>query len=341
MPVNDFELFQNGQARASELKRLAKTTEANSRLAGVGGATVRRNSGGIEVTLSNPVVFWAKITGNNAGSPAAHSWTEQGEPGTSPPLTDATDARTGTTTVFPAYAIDGGIVPNGHIVRLYLSTGGDYYLFDPGMAGSTGSTLTVEELNGSATSVPNVTDLQFDHADGFVITSIVSHFATVNIAAASTTQRGIVSLADQELGAGSKRFAANVVLGYTGEILFNNNGFSVDSDSVRVFGGGISPDFNVVLGGAAAVDPTYVGLHMLYGGGAPKIYAVGSVMSTGTVGAGFGVHDSVNSIDYIGINGTGFTSVNVQGGIVVAGSSGGSATPFASDLATYTYAGGL
>jgi hypothetical protein len=134
MPIDDFQFFKDGQARVSELKRLGDEVEANSRLAGVGGAVVRRNSAGIEVSLPQAVFFWAKITGNDGGSPAAHSWTEQGEPSGGPPLADATDARTGTTTAWPAYALNGAVMSTNSIVRLYLSLGGDYYLFDPGPA---------------------------------------------------------------------------------------------------------------------------------------------------------------------------------------------------------------
>src|ERR1051325_7381546 len=135
MPIQDLQpMNADGQISAGELVRLGQEVRAHDKVAVGNGLTVSRNGAGFQIGMTRPIMFWAKITSNNGASPAAHAWTEQGEPTAGPPLTNATDARTGTTTVFPAFALDGGITATGHVVRLYLSNGGDYYLFDPGMA---------------------------------------------------------------------------------------------------------------------------------------------------------------------------------------------------------------
>ena len=94
----------------------------------------------------------------------------------------------------------GGAVA-GHA---WFSSGGS-------MGGGTG-TLTVEEVDGSP-SVANVATLRFDQVDGFVVSTTGAGVARVDMAAATLTQAGVISLSAQVMGDGDKTFDDNVFAG--------------------------------------------------------------------------------------------------------------------------------
>jgi hypothetical protein len=358
MPVSDFQpITESGGLDVFELKRLGREVAAHDKLVGGSGLIVRRNGAGFQIDRQDPVVFWAKITGHGGGSPTPHSWTEQGEPSSGPPLADATDARTGTTTVFPAYALDGGITPNGHVVRLYLSSGGDYYLFDPGMSGATGSSLTVEQAD-EMVDVPNVTEIVLDQVTGLVIESSAANTVTLQNLPASATQQGVVNLVAQTLGAGDKRFTDSVLLkagapdtGQIGKVLFWDDGtHSTFSVGVPCVYQNVAELKYPAGSGATAWNTTItteagspIGDCVLTFAAIPPSVATngcGLVIAQATADPGnvyFQVTDSGGS--FLGITGTELTLVNVRGGIVYGGS--GMGMMFATDPSIYTYSGGL
>lgn len=132
MAVKTFQLFRpDGSVDSAELRRLAKTVEAQDRITGSNGLTVDRNGAGFQIGQHLPITFWARITDDDGGDPAAHSWIQQRElpDGT---LEDDPDGKEGDLAVYPAYSIDGSAVPADTLVRLFLAVGGEYYLFQVG-----------------------------------------------------------------------------------------------------------------------------------------------------------------------------------------------------------------
>lgn len=75
---------------------------------------------------------------------------------------------------------------------------------DAVVGGGGSGSITVEEQDGSP-SYSSITKLVFDQADGFVVTNPVGGSARIDIAAATSSQAGIVSTTTQSLG-GTKSF---------------------------------------------------------------------------------------------------------------------------------------
>jgi hypothetical protein len=213
MPVKDFEpINSDGQISAGEFQRLADEVRTQDKITGSGGLTISRNGAGFQLGTQLPLAFWAKITANDAGTPAAHAWTQQrfDDAGA---ISDDAEGRTGTTTNFPAYSLDGAAVPTDTIVRLYLSQGGDYYLFSPGDAAA-GTGLEVRESDGTPT-VSAATQIIFSSSQSFLLTDSSGggiQSVTIELVNASSTTVGVVSLSDQTLGDGTKKFLKNVQL---------------------------------------------------------------------------------------------------------------------------------
>jgi hypothetical protein len=72
-----------------------------------------------------------------------------------------------------------------------------------GQAAGSGGSVTVAEADGTP-SYASTSTLQFDQADGFVVSQPVAGTAKVDISAAANGSVGIVSAVDQTLGAGTK-----------------------------------------------------------------------------------------------------------------------------------------
>src|SRR5437870_3194166 len=116
MPVQDFHpITSDSQVRASELRRLADEVRAQDKITGSGPVGVRRDGAGFQIAIDLPLSFWAKITGNAAGTPTPHSWVQLLENTDGTSATDP-EGRTGTTTVYPAFALDGGTVATNTLV---------------------------------------------------------------------------------------------------------------------------------------------------------------------------------------------------------------------------------
>jgi len=211
MPLQPFPLIEPaGQLSAGELNRLGHEVEAHDRVEG-SGIEVTRDGTGFQLVVRQPVSIWGKITAAGGGPPTPHAWTQQ-KTDTSGNFTDNTIGLSGTTSVLPAYASDGSSVTINTIVRLFLAPEGDFYLFEtPSMGGGAG-TLTVREVD-LAPTVTMVTTLEFDQADGYVVSTPSAGVARIDHADASATQRGIVSLVAQTMGSGDKTFVSNVFAG--------------------------------------------------------------------------------------------------------------------------------
>lgn len=111
----------------------------------------------------------------------------------------------------PSFPVAGGQIPRPHDGALFFRHDLDsWYTWNESTAawiavGGSGAALTVQEKDGSP-SVTNTSTLQFDQADGFVVTEPAPGSALVNMSAATTTAKGIVELAT------SGESAANVVV---------------------------------------------------------------------------------------------------------------------------------
>ena len=161
MPLDDFHsINSDGQILGAELRRLARETVAQDKLTGSGQSggstpstgiiTARRNGAGFQLGIDLPLSFWAEITSVGSGPPTPHAWSQLQENADGTLSTDA-EGRTGTTTSWPAYALDGGTVTVGTMVRLFQALGGEYFLF----AGSSNNTPTIFSAGkiGNASSI--------------------------------------------------------------------------------------------------------------------------------------------------------------------------------------------
>lgn len=146
--------------------------------------------------------FPALITGYNGGQ--FYSWYEiKGfSTGSSAGWVESLGSRSGTFLGNPAFEANGNSVSIGTVVWLSRST------FDPVLGwlmsfeapgGSSGSTLTVEGINGivTAPAVPNVTTIQIDNNSLYLIDFIPGPPATVSVGLADDVfTNGIFTLYD-------------------------------------------------------------------------------------------------------------------------------------------------
>lgn len=128
-----------------------------------------------------------------------------------------------------------------------------------------GGSLEVEDTDESP-SVASVTQLRFDSADGFVVSSPGSGVARVDMAAASLTQAGVVSTSAQEFN-GPKTFDdgiisdADLVLTTNGAPTVNFNpagGSLLGAITVVAVGGDGQMSISAVESGGAASDSRIV-----------------------------------------------------------------------------------
>ncbi len=128
---------------------------------------------------------WIEITGQAAGT-SRYAWsltddTNAGVFGTSTLSTDFSTSGTSGATGWPAYEIQGHVdVPVGAKVKARFGGAGDFLVF------RYDGPLVVEELDGSP-SVAAVTTLQFDQADGFVVSEPSAHVAKIKLTAPAAT----------------------------------------------------------------------------------------------------------------------------------------------------------
>jgi hypothetical protein len=183
----------------------------------------------------------------------------------------------------------------------------------------------VDDTNGNV--ILNVTELSLSGADGFVASSLGAGHAFVNIVSVSKTQRGVVSLVDQILGDGNKYFTQNVGIQVpTG----------VPPRAPLEVGGNIWCHGNLLLDtlfgifwpNASFFDADYALICQVNRPqrGLPASWSIlkndfGSLFTINSNLDGDGGHYAVGS--NVGIDGTGLTSVDVVGGIVVGGSGPG------------------
>src|ERR1043166_2360224 len=192
MTIRNFRDVKPGHpVSASEINRLGAEVEKATNFT---GANVSYGVGGLNIAEEQEGQLWARLGATDGLTPAAHAWTklQENADGT---FSDSDDNVTGSTTVNPAYSIDGTAAPAGSRVRLIPAQTGEYYLYDPGMAGGTGSSLEVQEKDGTP-DVPSVTLLIVDQATGLAIESSAANTVTLQNLDASATQIGVVNLSN-------------------------------------------------------------------------------------------------------------------------------------------------
>lgn len=229
MTIRNFRDVKAGHpVSASELNRLGAEVEKATNFT---GANVSYGVGGLNIAEEQEGSFWARLGANDGLTPAAHAWTklQENADGT---FSDDDQNITGSTTVNPAYSIDGSAAPVGSRVRLLPAQTGDYFLYDPGMSGGTGSSLEVKEADGSP-DVLNITVIVVDQATGLAIESSAAGTVTLQNLNAGASQIGVVNLSFQVLGAGDKRFSNKLFLAYgaTGEVIWSTTNDATDADS--------------------------------------------------------------------------------------------------------------
>lgn len=185
----------------------------------------------------------------------------------------------------------------------------------PPIPGTSG-TLTVREVDLSPT-VMMVTILTVDQADGFVVSTPAAGEARLDLAEATATQRGIVSLTDQTMGAGDKSFVNRILLtsAGAGEIDWLGHVTNyVAAVDVR------NDDNGNLHWEADLIGPTssYFLRLIRHLAGAPDADAGLLQLLTSVTDGRFCITDASGS--YFGIHGTSLLSVNVHGGLVVGGS---------------------
>jgi hypothetical protein len=104
-------------------------------------------------------------------------------------------------------------------------------------ATGTGGAIEVREQDG-APDYSGVAVLTFDQADGFSLSQPAAGEARVDILPAAIAQAGIVSLANQSMGAGAKYFSDKVGIGTTGPLA--NSALDVRGYTYAYFAGAIS-----------------------------------------------------------------------------------------------------
>jgi hypothetical protein len=210
MTIRNFRKLRDGQTQldAREFNRLFESVEESINFS---GPTSTQGLEGLRIAPDEDTGFWAKITGNAAGTPTPHAWSRLQENGDGTFATDG-EAMAGTTTVLPAYALDGSTIDTNTIVRLYRGYGGEFmYAVLGTMTSGVASPLTVED--DVPTVVMNTVTLIFTTADGFSITSSVAGEARVHMEGCDSGRVGIVTLEDaQVFGSGTKRFPVQAEL---------------------------------------------------------------------------------------------------------------------------------
>ncbi len=146
----------------------------------------------------------ARITGNDGGTPKKYSW-EQVDIDSAGTITTRDPAVTGTEN---AVELNSLTVATGEIVALFRTGDDSFYWFASNMTGADPGTLTVEEVDGSP-SLTEIGTLQFDQADGFIVSQPASNKAKVKIAPATITQIGVVSTDTQHFY-GNKDFQLGI-----------------------------------------------------------------------------------------------------------------------------------
>lgn len=130
MPLESFNLINDqGQLSVSELKRLARETEAQDRFVGTDTLLVQRNAAGFQIQDVTPGDMWLQVGVHGAGN--AYAWKQVWDNGAGGFNVTNTEGDKGSATVRPAYEINGNTaVPVGKFVPYTYSADGLSVLFD-------------------------------------------------------------------------------------------------------------------------------------------------------------------------------------------------------------------
>jgi hypothetical protein len=205
------DIQRGGRLSARELRDAARAQDASRPATsfGVSGG-VARTPGGVGTIAADDDWFPAKVTGSvTGGYTFVEVWVDAA--GT---VSTIADGRTNGAND-PAVVLTGSVATNDIVLarRCRGAAGQKWELFPPG-AGGGGASLQVEDADESP-SVSSVTQLRFDSADGFAVSTPGSGIARVDMQAAAAAQAGVVSLANQTMGAGEKTFTAPVYIAPT------------------------------------------------------------------------------------------------------------------------------
>jgi hypothetical protein len=212
--------FQAGPNSREQAAALTELSEAVARLLNFRTTPplmLSRNGGGFSLTADLDPPFPARIdsAGTDGSGHAVYAWTEMEESVGGTYVVKA-GGRTGTTTADPLYErnLTAGVTADGTLIVLAYRAcldaagAGQEYVFDA--SGGT-SGILVEDVDG----VPSLTctTLQFDQADGYVISQPVAGTVRLDFAVADQSTIGTVSTTTQRF-AGEKRFQDKVVVNY-------------------------------------------------------------------------------------------------------------------------------
>lgn len=95
--------------------------------------------------------------------------------------------------------------------------------------GASATSLELDEVNGSTDSVTDVTKIEINYGDGGDLTNPATGTARINFLAASATQKGMVDLSDQYLGAGIKTADVLAIAKTAGTAANNDAALRVDT----------------------------------------------------------------------------------------------------------------
>jgi hypothetical protein len=290
MAIRNFPDYSEGDLpSAAELNRLSAVVESLTNFPSPAGSY---DDTGLHLRAPDAPLILGQISGGSN----PYSWLEfqSDENGVLQPVPGG---LTGTPTVNPAYEINGDTsVSAGTIVVLYPGNG-EYWLFSTSM--SSGNTmLEIDQVCGTnkTFTISNVSDLQLNESSGFQVTSPALNQALVALnrlwlrpGFAVAWNQGCANTTQQA----ALVYQRNVtIFGTTGSIQIG-----VDDPN--------SAGFTVQYNANSTPPDTATGT--LFGPVSNTFYQVLEAVTT-----------------YTGINGTGLTSVDVRGGIVVGGSGGGS-----------------
>ena len=167
--------------------RLNEMNEAIRRATPNGSGGVASGSWGWSIAETPPDIFWATVTGNDAGAPPGHTFytaTPAREQDDGSPLYEENDSAPDDDSMrAPLYEANGGLIPDGITVRAWKGNG-DYYLCEYSAAGGpcVGGTTTFEDYttNYLGTSVINLSDTTVVNQ---ATTSTFNFAGIVNVAA--------------------------------------------------------------------------------------------------------------------------------------------------------------